>query len=74
MNSRFQLLAACIFLASCTATSLDVAQNHLDSHITYFHMNWGWGGYYNGYYYDNNIATGNGNYYADRQDLISIYH
>lgn len=28
----------------------------------YFHMNWGWGGYYDGYYYLNNLTPGSRDY------------
>lgn len=43
----------------------------------YLHMNWGWGGYSNGYYTDGNLKAQNGNYQKDylsnRQDIINIY-
>lgn len=29
---------------------------------TYFHMNWGWGGYGNGFFHLNNLNSGNGNF------------
>lgn len=33
----------------------------------YFHINWGWGGYCDGYYYLSSLTPGDDNYYSDDQ-------
>lgn len=43
-----------------------------------YHMNWGWGGISNGYFFDDNLTTdlGDGtlvNYVNDRKDIVDIY-
>lgn len=43
-------------------------------HPNRYHMNWGWGGSYNGFYEDDNLSLPNGrNYHWVRKDLINIY-
>jgi PKD repeat protein len=37
-----------------------------------FHMNWGWGGSNNGYFFINNLNSGNGNFSTDCEALIGI--
>jgi len=39
----------------------------------YFHMDWGWDGSDNGYYYIDALNTGNGHYNDDQEALINIY-
>jgi hypothetical protein len=36
----------------------------------YFNMNWGWGEGYNGWFYDNNVNTTNGNFQYERKNLF----
>ncbi len=38
----------------------------------YFHFNWGWSGYHNGYYYLNNLNSGNGNFTSGQDAIINI--
>lgn len=49
------------------------AELHLISIVTH-HMNWGWGGDYNGYYYDSKIFIprndGVTNFDIDRKDIL----
>ena len=47
---------------------------HILSYYGLYHMNWGYNGLYDGYYWDNNIKIGNGANYSDkRKDIINIY-
>lgn len=47
---------------------------HVLSYYGLYHMNWGYNGLYDGYYWDNNIKIGNGaNYSNKRKDIINIY-
>ncbi len=39
----------------------------------YFHMNWGWGGYYDGYFYLNNLAAGGSNFSDWQGAVFDIY-
>lgn len=39
----------------------------------YFHMNWGWGGSKDGFFYDENVNPAGHNYASNREDIISIY-
>ncbi len=39
----------------------------------YFHMDWGWDGSDNGYFYIDNLNTSNGNYTSEQEALINIY-
>lgn len=41
---------------------------------TSFHMNWGWGGYCNGYYVDTNLSLSNGANYSSSRRNIFISH
>ncbi len=38
----------------------------------YFHFNWGWSGYYDGYYYLNNLNPGGYNFSTNQQAIIGI--
>ena len=38
----------------------------------YFHFNWGWGGYYNDYFYINNLNPSTYNYSQNQQALVGI--
>ncbi|MDZ4121508.1 MAG: choice-of-anchor J domain-containing protein, partial [Candidatus Cloacimonadaceae bacterium] len=38
----------------------------------HFHMNWGWYGYYNGYYYLNNLNPGTDNFNQGQQAVVGI--
>src|SRR5512138_744718 len=38
----------------------------------YFHMNWGWGGAYNGYYYLNNLNPGGSTFNSSQGAIINI--
>ena len=38
-----------------------------------FHMNWGWGGYYDGYFSVNDLTPGNHNYNMNQAILYQIY-
>lgn len=35
-----------------------------------YHMCWGWGGLYDGFFYDSNIQAGKRNYYKNRKELL----
>jgi len=39
---------------------------------THFHINWGWGGYGNGYFYINNLASPGGNFNNWHQAIFNI--
>ena len=39
---------------------------------THFHINWGWGGYGNGYFYVNNLASPGGNFSNGHQAIFNI--
>jgi len=40
----------------------------------YYHINWGWGGYYNGYFYLDNLSPASGyNYTANQAALLGVY-
>lgn len=41
--------------------------------LIYTHMNWGWYGDKNAYFWDSNIKTANGNYSTNRKDIIVTY-
>ena len=41
--------------------------------IYHFHMNWGWGGYYNGYYSLDDLTPGSANYNWDQQGIFNIF-
>lgn len=44
---------------------------NLFSHVLkYYHMNWGWNGSYNGYFFDSSISTAVGNFAVTRRELI----
>lgn len=46
-------------------------RNHLDEF--HFYMNWGWGGYYNAFYNDNNLyISGNGYRYIQTDNIYDI--
>ena len=38
--------------------------------LKYYHMNWGWNGSYNGYFFDSSISTAVGNFAVTRRELI----
>ncbi|MBQ2966195.1 MAG: C10 family peptidase [Bacteroidales bacterium] len=38
--------------------------------FNYFHMNWGWYGNNNGYFYQDNISVNSTNFNVDRKNLI----
>jgi streptopain len=45
------------------------------SYITgtpFYHMNWGWGGSYDSWFYDNNVNPGSNNYQSSRENLYII--
>ncbi len=37
---------------------------------SYFHLNWGWGGHYNGYFYTSDLTPGSGHDYTSGQHAI----
>ncbi|HRS53761.1 MAG TPA: C10 family peptidase, partial [Bacteroidales bacterium] len=39
----------------------------------YYHINWGWGGAYNGYFYIDNLNPGSSDYTAGQQAIVNIY-
>lgn len=39
----------------------------------HYYMNWGWGGTYNGWYFNENTTPGNNNYSSNRKDIVNIY-
>ncbi len=39
----------------------------------YFHMNWGWSGYYDGYYYLSDLTPGSANFNSDQAMIKGIY-
>ena len=44
------------------------------SPYTYYHMNWGWGGSHNDWFYGNNANSGNGNFQYHRENVyVSPY-
>lgn len=43
------------------------------TYSTYFHMNWGWGGSKDGYFYEENVNPGGYNFSTSRQDIVDIY-
>lgn len=40
--------------------------------VDHFHINWGWGGSYDGFYYINSLTPGSSDYTADQSAIISI--
>ena len=51
---------------------VDTVVTYPDNHVFYnfFHMNWGWDGSSNGYYFHDQVNTPNGNYTSNRKELI----
>lgn len=47
--------------------------NHQSSVVYTFHMNWGLKGEHDGWFYDDNIKTDDGDYSEKRKDIINIY-
>jgi len=43
------------------------------STYTYYHMNWGWSGNQDGYYYEDNVKSSIGDFSTSRQDIVDIY-
>ena len=41
--------------------------------LCHFHMNWGWGGSYNGYFYLDDLTAGNSNYCMGQEAVFNIY-
>ncbi|MEA3446592.1 MAG: CUB domain-containing protein, partial [Bacteroidota bacterium] len=39
----------------------------------YFHMNWGWGGSYNGYFLIDNLSPGSSNFYSGHRLAYNLY-
>lgn len=39
----------------------------------YYYMNWGWGGQYNGWFFNTNVNPGNNNYINYRKDIVDIF-
>lgn len=39
----------------------------------FFHFNWGWSGYYNGYYYLNNLNPGGSNFNYGQSAMVNLY-
>lgn len=39
----------------------------------YFHFNWGWSGYYNGYYYLSNLNPGGTTFNAGQKAMVDLY-
>lgn len=39
----------------------------------HYYMNWGWGGTYNGWYFNEDTTPGNNNYSSNRKDIVNIY-
>jgi thiol-disulfide isomerase/thioredoxin len=39
----------------------------------YFHFNWGWSGYYNGYYYLNSLNPGSNNFTESQMAIVDLY-
>ena len=39
----------------------------------YFHFNWGWSGYYNGYFYLNNLNPGGENFNNGQRAMVNLY-
>lgn len=53
-----------------------VYSNNLNSTIEltrYFHMNWGWGGAKDGYFYENLVNPSPYNFSVERQNIVDIY-
>jgi len=48
-----------------------VVDGYQDS--SYFHINWGWSGWNNGYYYFSNLNSGNGDFTNMQAAVINIY-
>lgn len=45
----------------------------LDSYpYVYLHMNWGWNGLYDGYYYNDDVSPSNSNFSSSREMIINI--
>lgn len=45
----------------------------VDRSDTYYHMNWGWGGSEDGYFYENAVNPSPYNFSTDRKDIVDIY-
>ena len=43
------------------------------SGTNYFHFNWGWSGYYNGYFYLTSLTPGTANFTDDQGAIFSLY-
>jgi len=41
--------------------------------LAHFHMNWGWGGLYNGYYYLDDLSPGNNDYTLGQEAVFNIF-
>lgn len=46
---------------------------NLNTVHAYYHMNWGWGGFDDGYFYEDAVNPGQYNFSTNRQDIIDIY-
>ncbi|MBP7310375.1 MAG: C10 family peptidase, partial [Candidatus Cloacimonetes bacterium] len=44
------------------------------SGTNYFHVNWGWGGLYDGYFYLNNLNPGSESFNLNQRAIMHIYH
>ena len=41
--------------------------------LYHYHMNWGWGGSYNGYYYLDDLTPGSHNYHSGQEAIFNLY-
>ncbi|MCD4790068.1 MAG: C10 family peptidase, partial [Bacteroidales bacterium] len=41
--------------------------------LYHYHMNWGWGGSYNGYYYLDDLTPGSHNYFTGQEAIFNLY-
>ncbi|OQX79920.1 MAG: hypothetical protein B6D61_02775 [Bacteroidetes bacterium 4484_249] len=41
--------------------------------LYHYHMNWGWGGSYNGYYYLDDLTPGYHNYYTGQEAIFNLF-
>jgi hypothetical protein len=57
----------------CDGYQRTVYLNPCSGEYAYFHMNWGWDGSYNGWYYQNDWAAGGYNFQYHKEMIVNIH-
>ncbi len=67
VRSQLNLGQPLIYFGGIHAFNLDGYQD-----TSYFHVNWGWGGAYDGYYYLDDLTPGSNDFNSDQRAVINI--